>query len=933
MITRRFSIAVVISVVFAGAAAARPAHKQALAQYFGTYLPKKLNDCRTCHLPDAPDKKSDDDADKPHNAFGARLKIVRAELKKAGKSATIEASLERILDEDSDGDGVNNRHEILTGHFPGDKDDRPSPDELAKAKTLFTEFARLRSGYPWRPYEVVQPPPVPKVNHAAWVRNPIDAFVAAEHDALGLTPRPEAPPEVLLRRVYLDLIGLPPTPAEIDAFLKDGASAKRHVAKTVPSTQHSARTPSRDDISDSAWCKVVDRLLDDPRYGERWGRHWMDVWRYSDWAGYGAQVRDSQPHIWRWRDWIIESLNADKGYDRMVQEMLAGDELAPEDPQALVATGYLVRNWKLLSREKWLQDTVEHTAQAFLGVTLQCAKCHDHMFDPIMQKEYYQFRAIFEPHDIRTDRIPGQPNTKIDGLPRVYDKDLAAPTYFFIRGDDRTPDKKQVIEPGVPDALGGRFGKIGPVALPKAAVEPEKRAFVMRELIEQSAKEVAQANIELAKWETEKGPMSKAKTVASALAAKAASHEALLKVLQAEELEDAGKINSAAWNQAATAALLAQRKAAVTQAHYNLHTAEQKSASAKVDTPQGKAAKKALEAAKNALEQADKDAQQPLTTNYQKRSGTSYPAQSSGRRLALAQWLASRANPLTARVAVNHIWLRHFGQALVPTVADFGKNGRPPSHPALLDWLAAELMQPSRGMIAAIPADRPSWSMKHIHRLIVTSSAYRMSSTPEAANAALDRDNKYLWRFPPHRLEAEAVRDSIFYVADKLDPKMGGPDIDYPLGLTVPRRSLYFRHAAEKEMEFLSIFDAASVNECYERKHSIIPQQALALINNELTLKHARILARSIAGKTNGDATTFANAAYRHVLSRQPTPAEMTECVTFLQEHARRLQQSKTLGQAGLTPDGSLPAPEAALRARENLVHVLMNHHEFVTIR
>src|SRR5207244_1441158 len=157
------------------------------------------------------------------------------------------------------------------------------------------------------------------------------------------------------------------------------------------------------------------------------------------------------------------------------------------------------------------------------------------------------------------------------------------------------------------------------------------------------------------------------------------------------------------------------------------------------------------------------------------------------------------------------------------------------------------------------------WSIKHLHRLIVTSSAYRTASTPDAANASLDRDNKYLWRYPSRRLEAEAVRDCIFYVAGKLDPKMGGPDIDYPLGLTVPRRSLYFRHAAEKEMEFLTIFDAASVNECYERKHSIVPQQALALINSEVTLKHARILARTIAGKTNGDATAFANSAFLHV--------------------------------------------------------------------
>src|SRR5205807_7883189 len=178
--------------------------------------------------------------------------------------------------------------------------------------------------------------------------------IAVEHEELGLKPRSEAPKAVLLRRVYLDLIGLPPTPDELHAFLNDK--------------------------SPDAYEKVVDRLLASPSYGERWGRHWMDIWRYSDWAGYGPQVRDSQPHIWRWRDWIVESLNEDKGYDRMIVEMLAGDEIAPDDPKILRATGFLVRNYKLLSREKWMTDAVEHTSMGFLGVTMGCAGCHDHMY-------------------------------------------------------------------------------------------------------------------------------------------------------------------------------------------------------------------------------------------------------------------------------------------------------------------------------------------------------------------------------------------------------------------------------------------------------------------------------------------------------------------------------------------------------------------------
>ena len=220
--------------------------------------------------------------------------------------------------------------------------------------------------------------------------------------------------------------------------------------------------------------------------------------------------------------------------------------------------------------------------------------------------------------------------------------------------------------------------------------------------------------------------------------------------------------------------------------------------------------------------------------------------------------------------------------------------------------------------------------MKHLHRLIVTSSTYRQASTPDLANTQIDRDNKYLWRYPPHRLEAEAVRDCVFHVAGKLDLKRGGPDIDYPLGLTVPRRSLYFRHAAEKQMEFLQLFDAANVAECYERRHSIVPQQALALMNSEVSLKHARVLARTIAAKSKEPAA-FTISAFEHLLTRRPTINESKECVTFLDEQTRRYQMTKLTGAN--VADGSQPSADPAQRARENLVHALLNHHEFVTIR
>jgi mono/diheme cytochrome c family protein len=858
---------------------ARPAHKQALAQYVGASLAKKLNDCAICHLPGGTEEE------RPHNLFGARLVEVKASLRKQGKPTTIEARLEAIFDEDTDSDGVGNLAEILAGYFPGDKSDRPTNADVETLKPRLAEFLRQKRGYAWKPLDPVKRPPLPDVKRTDWVRNPIDRFIAAEHEALGLAPRPEASRDVLLRRIHLDLVGLPPTAEELRAF--------------------------RADHSKDAYERVVERLLTSKQYGERWGRHWMDVWRYSDWAGFGAQIRDSQPHIWRWRDWIVESLNEDKGYDRMLLEMLAGDELAPDDPRVVVATGYLVRNWKLLSREKWIQDTVEHTAQAFLGLTLQCAKCHDHMYDPILQSEYYQVRAIFETHGVRIDRVPGQPDTKKDGLARVYDNDLKAPTYFFLRGDDRTPDKNRVMHPAVPEALGGSLA-IQPVPLPLSAYQPDTRAFVLADDIKASAESVAKAQDALKALEAKNAPaedlaiarldVDSAQARLDGLEARRA-YESLAEGASRETREEVARRIDAA-----------QRRHALAEAKKKLQAAEN---ARKTLTDKAKldAQTKVVDDAKKALAKLVEDHKKPLSTEYAPPKTTVYPEQSTGRRLAFARWLTARDNPLAARVAINHVWARHFGVGIVPTTNDFGRNGRPPSHPALLDWLAAEFMD-------------SGWSMKALHRLIVTSAAYRLASTADEANVAKDRDNKYLWRFTPRRLEAEAVRDAAFYVAGRLDLTMGGPEFDFPLGLTVPRRSIYFRHAAEKQMEFLQVFDAPSVTECYLRKHSILPQQALALLNNEMTLKSARVLARKLTTQAAGD-DAFVSAAFEQVLSRSPESDERDECLQFLQQQRAAFTKSPGADDA----EGKSPSKDPAVRARENLVHVLLNHHEFVTIR
>jgi len=364
-----------------------------------------------------------------------------------------------------------------------------SAEELATLKAWISQGANSpRTEQPpanplshWS-FTPIRRPPVPTAKTPDWVRNPIDAFVAARHRAAGLVARPEADRSTLLRRVVLDLTGLPPTRDQLHRFLADA--------------------------SPDAYRRLVERLLQSPSYGQRWGRHWMDVWRYSDWYGRRGsnEIRYSQRHIWRWRDWIIESLNLNTGYDRMLHEMLAADEIAPDDDLALRATGFLGRNWYKFDRNTWLFETVERTSQGLLGLTFRCARCHDHKFDPVTQEEYYRFRAFFEPHGFRTEVVSADVKTEVDngkskvltdGLPRVFDEKLDAKTFLFIRGDDRNPDKTKPLAPGVPAALGGkRFNgqPITPIELPPIAYVPILRPAAAAQQLKTESDKVAAAS-------------------------------------------------------------------------------------------------------------------------------------------------------------------------------------------------------------------------------------------------------------------------------------------------------------------------------------------------------------------------------------------------------------------------------------------------------
>lgn len=760
-------------------------------------------------------------------------------------------------------------------------------------------------------------PPVPPGPDPAGVRNPVDAFLGAEQAKHGVVPVPAADRATLLRRVYLDLIGLPPTRAELHAFL--------------------------DDDRPDAYERVVDRLLASPRYGERWARHWMDVWRYSDWYGRRSvpDVMNSYPQVWRWRDWIVRSLNEDRGYDRMVREMLAADEIAPEDDQAVVATGFLVRNWFKWNYNQWMRDNVEHTAKAFLGLTLNCCHCHDHKYDPITQEEYFRFRAFFEPLELRQDRWPGEPDPGpfkkyvygvaygpiAGGTIRVFDENPDAPTFFYTGGDERNHvPGRPPVPPGAPAALGGDRVKIEPVSLPPRAWYPGLKPFVQQE--ETAKRQAALAEAEAALAKARAAPASEDTRLAVRLAeARVVAARSDLASVRARIAADRVFYLGAAGDGEES------MRAARAEAQWKLDGAlveEVQAENALAVARRGGATPSPLEAKRRgdaaARVAACRKALAEHAMTYTPLSPV-YPRTSSGRRAALARWIASRDNPLTARVAVNHVWAWHFGRPLVETTANFGRGGARPSHPELLDYLAALWMD-------------HGWRFKELHRLLVTSDAYRRGShaAPDHPSRRIDPDDRLLWHFPVQRMEAEVVRDSLLSAAGELDATLGGHEIPHEQGQTSRRRSLYFAHHGESRMEFLEWFDEASACDAYRRSVSVLPQQALALSNSDVELRQGRLLARKLWQAVAAEAlgpdreTAFVRAAFEQVLGRPPSPAEGQASAAFLARQARLFQENRAEVQAaGAGADG--PATDPAARARENLVHALFNHNDFVTIR
>ena len=715
----------------------------------------------------------------------------------------------------------------------------------------------------------------------------IDGILERAHQAKNLEPLPQADKYTLLRRVTFDLTGLPPTLDEIQSFVSDDGP--------------------------DAYEQLVDRLLDKPAYGERWARHWMDVWRYSDWDGYKEEVRGSQRNIWHWRDWIVESLNTNKSYKQMVLEMLAADELYPLDPKTIRATGFLARNFHSSNRNIWLDATVEHTSKALLGLTVQCAKCHDHKYDPISQVDYYRYRALFEPHHVRTEKTGSESTPEI---PRIYDSDLQIATYLFRRGDDKHPDKETSIAPGIPSSIpiASSFA-IESISLPTDAIMPELIEGNERLAMENAWKKCSTAMNQLnAAYDKMKmaSPTDLSSNDHLDLAlelAKLREAQTALESLQsryaADKAKHLGNDETLAQTTSKTA-MEAEERWIEANAELQWRNAQRALEKAEKSNAKDEAKKKAaVDKAKKELDKTTETYQKwrKLDESVRLKNYTAivkgYPKQSTGRRSALARWIVDPANPLTARVAVNHIWARHFGAPLVANTFDFGLKAPKPELLELLDYLAKRLLE-------------SDWDMKALHREIVASQVYRRASHGDeasmTASKAIDPDNRYHWRFNTLRLEAEAVRDGVLLSSRLLDTKVGGPDISHDSGETVYRRSLYFRTAYEKQMTMMVLFDAANPSECYIRRPSIVPQQALVLANSTLCRVASRTLADRLWNETNQDSKEFIRLLFLSTLNRLPSEAEYASCSDYV-------------GQSSVS------------LSHQSLAHVLMNHNDFVTVR
>jgi hypothetical protein len=744
-------------------------------------------------------------------------------------------------------------------------------------------------------FQPIRTPTIPRTKPPDRARTPVDAFLAQELAKRKLRFAPDADKLTLLRRACFDLTGLPPTPAEAEAFLADASA--------------------------DAYEKLIDRLLDSPHYGERWGRHWLDVAGYADSDGY-SDADPPRAYAYKYRDYVIGSFNSDKPFDQFITEQLAGDELARvtrdnaqpalaavHTREWLIATGFLrmgadgsatpaVADYDAV-RNQVVADTIKIVSTSLLGLSVGCAQCHDHRYDPIPQTDYYRLRAVLEPaYDPKNWRTPDQ---RLISLYTEADRKKATDVEAEARKmtEEKAAKQKQYID----DALNKHLEKF----------EPELR--------------------------------EKLRAAYDAPAGKRTTEQKKL-------LADNPSVNI-------NAGVLYQ---------YNQKAADDlKAMDAKIAEIRGR--KPAEDFLAVLTEPDDKlpvthrfhrgDPKQPkeaiapgaLRVLAPRGEGVAFPEKNpdlatSGRRLAFAHWLTSGTNPLVARVLVNRVWLHHFGRGLVGTPSDFGAMGERPSHPELLDWLARDWTE-------------HGWRLKRLHKLIMTSTAYRQSSHRSSPGDQRDPENRLYWSKPIHRLDAEVIRDSMLAASGALNTKMFGPpvpvrpdvhgqiivgvdetmgDNKMPVEVALKgeefRRSVYIQVRRSRPLAMLHAFDAPVMEvNCERRQSSTVPTQSLMLMNSAFILDQASRFAQRLQKAAGDDRAGQITLAWQLAFTRHPTEAEAADALAFLSSQADELQTAPatTEGKSGEAKKPvAKPSPE--LQALTNLCQALLSANEFLYV-
>jgi hypothetical protein len=634
-------------------------------------------------------------------------------------------------------------------------------------------------------FQPLSHPAVPDANGS-----PVDAFINVKLREKKLTPAPRAGRSTLLRRATFDLIGLAPTPEEMRAFLQDPASDQE------------------------AFRKVVDRLLASPHYGERWGRHWLDVVRYADSGGYSNDFE--RPNAWRYRDYVIRSFNADKPYNEFAREQIAGDEIDAKDPEKLVATGFLrMGPWEHTgmsvaaeTRQAWLDDVTHTTAATFMGLTMECARCHDHKFDPLPTKDYYRLQAVFATTEFADRPAPF--------LPAESRPDFASGRQQIARLQQMNDQKIASFDDLTKQRLVAKKGVKSIDEIPAAEVQ---KAIKSKELI--TPEEFEREKVYNKRRELYTRSIKRYDPLAYSVKDGAEADTFILPV-------------------------------------------------GNLKTPGEKVTPGVLNA----------------VYVYDRQAHAEVPTATTGRRIALANWIANRENPLTARVMVNRIWGWHFGRAIAANPNNLGKMGEKPAHPELLDWLANYFIE-------------HNWSVKEMHRVIMLSDAYQRST----GQVEQDPDNRWMSHFSPRRLESEELRDVILETAGELSPDTGGPGtfpeinedvVRQPqqiMGSLMPayrsspsrrernRRTIYTFQKRNSIDPFLEVFNGASLNESTEKRGATtVPTQVFALFNSAFAHDMALAFAARVQ-KAGGDPV---ETAYRYAFNRAPRPEEIAQVRDYL---------------------------------------------------